>query len=95
MPKHGAHPPEALADEIRKSAPAIVAAACQAFKECMVPEYFRLRASAIESGDDEVVLEARLRFNIRKRTVVVETVPVVQPKPHRRELSVNVVHCRS
>lgn len=75
-------PMETLQDEIRRSAPAYIKAATEAFHKRFSHEYHRLRGYAIEDQgkEMELTLVVRLNFDPNARSVTIETTPRVNPR---------------
>ena len=75
-------PKELLSDEIRRSAPAFIKAATEAFSRRFALEYYRLRGYSVENQSPEMELHLLVRCNFAhgNRSVAIEATPRVNPQ---------------
>lgn len=73
---------ETLQDEIRRSGPAFIRAATEAFHKRISLEYHRLRGYAVEDQGPEMELTmvVWMNFSPNARSVTIETTPRVNPR---------------
>lgn len=81
-----------VADEIRRSGPAFIKAATEAFAKRFAIEYHRLRGYSLEQQNSEMdlTLVVRCNFAPQNRSVTIEATPKVNPRAGVTTVKVSV-----